>query len=65
MQRLTVVESDGIGLVVQGSLLSVGLVLSDAKRHRETLAWFLGAEGDWVGVDPNVPWEASELHDHA
>lgn len=64
-QRLTVLECEGIGLVVQGSAFSVGLCLGDAERLGERVAWLLGPHGDLVGVDPSVAWDVAELHEHA
>lgn len=59
--KLSVLERGGVGQVVQGTVWSAGLVLSDARRQDQSLAWFLNPEGILVGLDPSVSWEAHEV----
>lgn len=63
-RRFVLVECDGVGVAVQGTAFSVGLVFSDARRHGERTAWLLGVEGGLVGFDPAEPWDIAEV-DHA
>jgi hypothetical protein len=64
VSRFTLLELDGVGIAVAGSARSVSLVLDDARRHSEDVAWLRSAAGSLVGVDPSVGWVASEV-DHA
>jgi hypothetical protein len=59
--RLTVVECEGLGLVVEGPPFSVGLVLSDARRLKEPVAWFKRPDAGLVGLDASVCWEVTEV----
>lgn len=56
----TALMSGGTGTVVQGTALSVALVLGDARRHGEPAAWFQTDQGQ-VEVATDVDWELEEL----
>lgn len=61
-QRLVVLESDGVGLVVEGTARSVRLCLEDARRQGEDSVWLTLGDGRLALLDADVSWEIKELH---
>lgn len=62
--RFTLAECDGVGIALEGSVFSVGLCFSDARRHGEREVWLKMVDGRLVGLEVGERWELSEV-DHA
>jgi hypothetical protein len=57
----SVVESEGVALVVEGPPRSIELALGDGRRQGAGTVALKSACGAWVQVNPAVAWDVSLL----